>query len=264
MNAIKTLTKEEEYFSMASIVDMCCNDLDISVAHYFQKFLNWGLYGLVQLKMDTANCVKPLVLPVSDVLTCTLPADAIDITFVGVLYGQYVKELGREDSLSKLDRTVANFNPSKRYPPGYLPNGIGSEAYTPFANYSGRALFSVGGGLPHRGHYTIVERGGCKELLLDHVHHDCNEIYIEYIGLGISNCNEDTIVGPYLSEYVRQYIHHQYAKFGKGANKTEAEIVRTGRELWHAEMVVRGRVNQISPIDLKIINRRNYRLTNKI
>lgn len=267
MNAIKTVTQEEEFFSMAAICDQACQDLDLSVNHYFQKFLSWGMWGLVQLKLDTANCVKPILLPVSDVLTATLPADCVDVTKVALVYGQYVKELSKSDDLSRLDRTVANFNPSACLPPSWLPNGTNFSDYggQAFGNYGGRALFSFSGILPQRGHYTIVQRGSAKEILLDANVTDCtNEIYCEYISLGISSCNEDTIVGAVLADYTRCYIHHQFAKFGKGVNKTEAEIVRTGKELWHAEMVVRGRVNPISPTDLMTVNRRNYRLTNKI
>jgi len=267
MNALdQRMSKEDQYFSMAGICDLVCTDLDLSVAHYFQKFLNWGMWGLVQLKMDTANCVKPVILPVTDVLTAILPADCVDVTKVALIHGQYAKELSKSDDLLKLDRTTANFNPSAATPPGWLPNGTTFEGYNmyQFGNHGGRAIFAVGGGLPQRGHYTIVQRGTCKEILLDAGVTDCtNTIYVEYIGLGISTCTEDTIVGPVLSEYVRRYVHHQYAKFKRG-DKSEAEILRTGRELWDAEMIVRGRVHPITPTDLMTINRKNYRLTNKI
>lgn len=266
MNAINTITKEQEYFSMGAICDMCCNDLDLSVNHYFQRFLNWGLWGLVQLKMDAANCIKPVILPVSDVLTVTVPADAIDVTMVALLHGQYIKELSRADNLSKLDRTVANFNPSFRLPPGWLPNGADFQAFGgfQFGDHGGRALFMTGGGLPQRGHYTIVQRDNCKEILLDAGVTDCtNEVYVEYVGIGINACNEDTIVGPYLADYVRLYVHHQFAKYGRGKDKSEAEITRTGRELWNAEMIAKARTKAITPTDLLTISRRNYRLTNK-
>lgn len=267
MNALdQRMSKEDQFFSMASIVDMVCTDNDLSVNHYFQKFLSWGMWGLVQLKMDTANCVKPIILPVTDVLTAVLPPDCVDVSKVAILYGQYCKELSKSDDLTKLDRTTANFNPSKALPPSWLPNGTATMNYNQgnFMSYGGRAMFPVGGGLPQRGHYTIIQRGTCKEILLDvHVTDCSNEIYCEYISLGISTCTEDTIVGPYIAEYVRKYIAHEYAKNKRG-DKSEAEITRTGRELWHAEMVVRGRVNAISPTDLMTINRKNYRLTAKI
>jgi len=266
MNAVSTTTREQEYFSMGSIVDQCLNDLENSNAHYFTKFLSWGMWGLVQLKMDSANCVKPVLLPVSDVLTSVLPADCVDVVKVALVHGQYVKELTKSDDLSKLDRTTANFNPSAALPPSWLPNGTDSNAFGlfQFGNHGGRALFSFGGGLPQRGQYTIIQRETCKEILLDAHVADCTpNIYVEYIGLGINSCNEDTIVGPYLAEYVRSYIHHQYAKFKRG-DKSESEIVRTGKELWDATMVAKGRSNAISPIDIQRSNRAAYRLTAKI
>lgn len=267
MNAIPTITKEQEYFSMASIIDTILNDLDLSIGQHFQRFLNWGMWGLVQLKMDSANCIKPIILPVSDVLTAIVPADAVDVTMVALLHGQYMKELGREDKLNQLDRTVANFNPNHRLPPGWLPVGSDFQAYGgfQFGDHGGRALIMTGGGLPTRGHYTIVQRDTCKEILLDTGVTDCTStIYVEYIGLGINACSEDTIVGPYLADYIRMYVHHQFAKYGKGKDKSEAEIMRTGREMDHARMVAIARTNAISPTDALTIQRRNYRMTNKI
>ncbi len=97
MNAVSTNTREQEYFSMAAICDMVCIDLDVNASHYFQKFLAWGMWGLVQLKMDTANCVKPVILPVSDVLTAVLPADCVDVVKIALMHGQYVKEFVGEE-----------------------------------------------------------------------------------------------------------------------------------------------------------------------
>lgn len=267
MNAIPLPTQEEEYFSIGSITEQVCNDNDLSIPHFFQKFLSWGLWGLVQLKMDSANCVKPILLPVSDVLTATLPPDCVDAPFVGLLYGQYVKELTRSDDLSKLDRTVANFNPSACLPPSWIPNGVAVSNYNQgnFMSYGGRALFPVGGGLPQRGHYTIIKRDTCKEILLDVHATDCtNTLYVEYIGLGIGSCNGDTIVGPYLAEYVRAYEQHEFEKSKRGPEKSEAAIERTGRWLWHTTMEAKGRTNAISPNDLMRSQRAAYRLTAKI
>ncbi len=249
------------YFTIASIVDQACIDLDIPVSHYFNKLLSWATWGLTELKMDTANEVITVKLPISDVCTVTLPSNFVDWVKIGIQRGQYVTTLSVNDQLSKIDRTTEDWNPSEFAPPGWLPNGTDVQSYGyQFFNYGGSSLYSIGGGLPHRGHYQIVRKNGCAELLLDSGL-DATEIYLEYIGLGINACGE-TLVHPYIKEYVRAYIHHQWEKFKAPSQRSEAAIARTGRDLWSQEMTCRGRSNPIDPSTLLTISRKSYRLTN--
>jgi hypothetical protein len=120
----------------------------------------------------------------------------------------------------------------------------------------------MGGGLPHRGHYKIVTRpGGVKEILLD-AGIPAEELYIEYIGLGVNPCGE-TILEPYWGEWLRASLHHDYERFRSPAQRSESAINRTGRELWHQEQVLRGRTNSFDPKTLLMITRKSYRLTPK-
>jgi len=253
---------KDVYFSMMSCVEQCCIDLDIPSAQYANRLLSWGMRSLVELKLDASNEVKTVKLPIDDVCVVQLPSDFVDWSKVGVQCGQYIKTLSVNESLDASPRTLENWNPSERFPPGDLPNGVGFGSYSgwAFGNYGGRALFAFGGGLPHRGHYKITNNNGCQQLLLD-AGIDATEIYLEYIGLGVSICGS-TILHPYYYEYVRASIHYEWARFGKRIDKSEAEIQRLGRDKWHQEMKVRGRINSISPTDLLTVSRRNYRLTN--
>lgn len=261
---MENIDPKNRYFKCASLVDQFCISLDLPTDKYFNKFLSWLLFELTQLKMDAANDVITVKLPISETNTVTLPGDYVDWVKIAIPYGQYVKTLAVNEDLSTEERTLGNPEFSKDYPPGWLPNGTDISSYGGFelSNYGGRALFSVGGGLPSRGHFKIVGRPGNNfELLLD-AGIPAEEIYIEYIGIGLNPCGE-TILSPYLGEWAMAVLNHNYEKYMPPARRSEAAIMRTGRELWHATQKVRGRTNKLTPTDVLAITRRSYRLTNK-
>lgn len=250
---------KDQYFAVMACVEQVCIDLDLPVSHFGNRFLSWALRGLVEVKLDVSNEVKEVRLPISDVCTCQLPGDYVDWCIVGIPFGQYIKTLSYNERLSIIPRTTENWNPSESFPPGWLPDGVGVETYGgfQFSNHGGRALLAFGTGLPHRGHYKIAN----GQIFLD-AGIPASEISLVYIGLGISCCGE-TILHPYYYEYTRQYMHFQWAQWGKRLDRSEAEIQRLGREVWHQEQKVRGRVFQITPTDLLTTARKSYRLTNK-
>jgi len=254
---------KNRFFKVASIVDQVCIDLELPTDKYFNKFLSWALFDIVDLKMDAANDVITVKLPISEVNTVTLPENYVDWVKIGIPSGQYIKTLAVNGDLSSEERTVGNPEFSSDFPPGWLPNGTDITAYGyEFANYGGRSLLSMGGGLPSRGHFKVVGRPGNNyELLLD-AGIPSEEIYIEYIGLGINPCGE-TVLSPYLGQWLRADLHHAYEKFAPASRRSEAAIARTGRELWHQEQKVRGRTNKLTPDDVLSATRKSYRLTNK-
>lgn len=261
---MENIDPKNRYFKVASIVDQVCIDLELPTDKYFNKLLSWALFGLVDLKMDAANDVITVKLPISEVNTVTLPENYVDWVKIGIPWGQYVKTMAVNDDLSTQDRTLGNPEFSKDVTPGWLPNGTDVTNYGGyyFSNYGGRSLFSIGGGLPQQGQFKIVGRPGNNyELLLD-AGIPSEEIYIEYIGLGINPCGE-TVISPYLGEWMRSLLHHNIEKFKPASHRSEAAINRTGRELWHQEQKVRGRTNKITPKDILTISRKSYRLTNK-
>lgn len=261
---MENIDPKNRYFKVASIVDQVCIDLELPTDKYFNKLLSWALFSLVDLKMDAANDVITVKLPISEVNTVTLPENYVDWVKIGIPWGQYVKTMSVNDDLSTQDRTLGDPEFSKDVTPGWLPNGTDLTNYGGyyFSNYGGRSLFSIGGGLPQQGQFKVVGRPGNNyELLLD-AGIPAEEIYIEYIGLGINPCGE-TVISPYLGEWMRSLLHHNIEKFKPASQRSEAAINRTGRELWHQEQKVRGRTNKITPKDILTITRKSYRMTNK-
>lgn len=255
---------QETYFSLASLVDTVCIDLGLPTDKYFNRLLSWACFGYVQLKLD--NDYQPVteIMQVSDVNTVRIPASWVAVTKIGVIYGQYIKVLSVCDSLNAQERLPGQPQFSHSAPPGSLPNGIDVSNYGYgflFSNYGGRTLWGVSGQLPARGFYKLVKRqNGEQELLLD-AGFSGQQIYVEGIMLAINPCGA-TICHPYCADYVRKYLHHQYEKFLPLGQRTEAAIVRTGRELWDSEMVIKGRYS-VDRATLLAITRKHYRLTPK-
>lgn len=262
MDAISAL---QTYNKISSIVDQCCADHDLPVAHYFERFLKWALWEYKELKMDRANDVETIMLPISEALTCDMPPNMVDWVKIGYKDGQYFKTLCVNSQLNKLDRT-----PDSDFvfcPPGNLPNGTDFSSYGgySFANFGGGSFWSVGGGLPTVGHYQVRKKPGgqCYELLLNNNFGCITEIYLEYIGIGINCCGE-TVVDPYLADYVRKSVHFNYESFKRPPERSEAAIMRTGREMEAARVRLSGRVNKITPDDILMISRREFRMTNHV
>lgn len=248
------------YHKLSSIVDMACHRVGISVDHYFQTLLEWGKWELIQLKLDRANEPVTVLLDVNDVNTVTLPPDAIDWTKIGTPYGQYVKTLGINSELSKQDRTLGNPEFSKTASPGWLPNGTAIQNYGgyEFLNYGGRSLFAIGGGLPSEGHFQVKRKPGCIEILLDG-NVGCEQLYVEYIRLGINPCGA-TVLDPYIADYILKAILFTYEE-EKNPTRTEASIARRGREKFFAFTLVSGRTNSIDKDTLLNSTRRYYNLS---
>lgn len=262
---METIIPQETYFAIAAIVDKACADLDLPTDKYFQRLLSFALWGYAQIKMDADYQPITELFNVSPVNTVQLPASCIDIVKIGIPDGQYVRTMSICPELSTQERTPNNPQFSQTFPPGFLPNGTDITSYGglySFSNFGGRALFSVGGNLPSTGNYKIVKRDdGHKEVLLD-AGFNCHKIYIEYISFGI-NPNGCTVCHPYVADFVLKYIHHEYEKFLRPPQRSESAIERTGRDLWHSEIVTKARLSQIDKGTLLTILRRHYRLTNK-
>jgi hypothetical protein len=256
----------QKYFKLASCVDLFLSvDVDLSVSHYFQKYLTVAKAYLVELRTEHAQDVKTELLDVSDVLTVQLPVSTVSVSKVAEPWGQYIRTLAVNDQLSLTDRTLGNPEFIYSGPPDQLPNGTDITNYGgyEFSNYGGRTLFSIGGGLPSKGFYRMKTcEDGCKELYLD-VGVCQPQVYVEYITTGLSPCSE-TFLNPFEFKAVRKALNHHWEKTRKDGGKTEAAIFRTGQELYHAEAVVRASKNSMSPEDVVQITRKYFRLTPKI
>jgi len=256
----QNLDPKNRYFKVGSIVDQVCIDLELPTDKYFNKFLSWALFGIVDLKMDMANDVITVKLPISDVNTVTLPENYVDWVKMGVQDGQYVRTFCVNEDLSTQDRTLGEPEFSRSVAPGWLPSGI--DIGYEFCNYNGASLIAIGGGMPNTGQFKVVGRPGNNyEILLD-AGMAGQDLYVEYIGLGIDPCGE-TILNPMLGQWCRSLIHHNYELFKSPAQRSESAINRTGRELFHQEQKVRGRTNKLDPKTMLMITRKSYRLTPK-
>lgn len=257
----------QKYLKLASICDTFLTiDVDLSVSHYFQKYLTAAKWYLMTLKTAHAQDVKTVLLEISDTLTATAPSDYVNWCVVSENFGQYIRTLGVNGDLSLADRSLGNPEWVYGGPPDQLPNGTDLTAYGGYelANYGGRSLWSVGGGLPAKGFFRIRKcEDGSREFMFDVGVCASSQIYLEYISYGFNACGE-TICNPYEAEAVRKFLNHHFEKTRKDGGKSESAIFRTGQELYHAEAIVRASRSDLDPATLLLTTRKHYRMSNKI
>lgn len=246
-----------DFNKLSAIVDQFLIENDLHDG-FFPKALAWACRGLREIKLDVAQDVRTALLDVTERKTVKLPQDFVDWVKVGVPHGQYVIQIGINDELNGLGRTTTS--PTVRgLASQHLPNGISMESYT-FMNYGGSSILGcfVGGSLPSKGYFKLFDDGNCKELLMDY-DYSPSQVYIEYITDGLDPCG-DTIVSPYLYDYVFKFIEFRYEK-KNNPKATNFSIQEAERDVFWAEKKIRARKNNLDPQTVLNLSRQETRLT---
>lgn len=256
------MSDNSKYSKVGSIVDQFIIDNSLT-SHYYPKALARALWALREFNLDSFQDVKTCLLDVTDRNTAIAPKDLVDWVKAGAKVGQYVVTLSLNENLSKIQRTDADVNGVRALLSQNLPNGLDINSYGGyyFYNYNGASLAGLGGGLPSKGHFNIVQRDTYKEIILDY-DFNCSQLYLEYITDGFDPCGE-TVVNPYLADYILKSIDFKYEE-KDNPNRTEASIYRKGRDLFDAQRKAVGRFNQLDPGTMIAISRAHTRLTPKI
>lgn len=258
--ALDNIDQQNNYYKLSSVVEQCLLDNGLKM-QYFQKFLSWAIWGLRELKLDTAQDVKTELITVSERKTVAIPDGFVDWVKIGIPTGQYVQTLAINDDL-RLDER--GFNPSILTTSfNSKPNGLEATNYGGyyFMNFQGSSFIGVGSGLQSKGHFNIVNHDGCKEILLDYDVY-ATQIYLEYITDGLNYCGE-TILDPYLMDYTLKYIEmKREAKLNP--NKTRASVEAAEEDVYWASRKVRARKNNLDRRTLLMMSRKEARLTPKL
>lgn len=251
----------QNYYKASAIVDQFLIDNDLT-DHYFRKTLSWLLWGLREFKLKGFQEVKTCILNVTDRKTAVLPKSFVDWTKVGVRVGQYCITLGINDQLAEGPRHIGD-NTVKGLLSQHLPNGTDFAPYGGyyFFNFNGVSVFGLGGGLPSKGYFKVVDTGNCKELILDYDYH-YSEIYVEYISDGFDPCGE-TILHPYVCDYGLKYIEAKYEEKMNPA-RSESSIRRKWVDVADARRIAVACFNKIDRQTFLNISRSESRMTTKL
>lgn len=247
-----------DFNKLSAIVDQFLIENDLHDG-FFPKALAWACRGLREIKLDTWQDIKTVLLDVTDRKTAKLPQDFVDYTKIGAPFGQYVLTLGLNEELKTTNRQTTD-QTVRGLLSQHLPNGLNFGNYDGynFFNFNGLSLFGIGGGLPSKGYWKIHDTGECKELLLDY-DYSLSQVYVEYITDGFDPCGE-TIVHPYLYDYVFKFMEFRYEK-KNNPKATENSIDRAERDVFWAEKRIRARRNNLNPQTVINISRAEIRLT---
>lgn len=253
---------KNNYNQVSAIVDQFLIENDLHNG-MFPKCLAWAMRGLREISLDSFQDIKTALLNVTDRKTVLLPEGFVAWTKVAAPRGQYAITLGVNSEMTLLPRTIASKSVSGLLSQ-HQPNGIDFSAYGGglggynFLNFNGSTFFGIGGGLPSKGYFRVLDTGTCKELLMDY-DYSLPQVYLEYITDGFDPCGQ-TVVSPYLYDYLIKYIGHEYEK-KNNPKANESSIFRTGQDVHYAERRIRARNNNLDPKTLLNLTRKETRLT---
>lgn len=251
-----------DYNKVSAIVDHFLIKKGLT-EHYYNWVLAMMLWHLRELKLDSAQEPKTVLLTVTDRKTVILPGDCVDVILVACKIGQYAVTLGVNDKLTLLDRQPNSNDFVNGLLSQNLPNGLNFASYGGYNafNFNGSSVPCFGTGFVAKGSFRIHEVNGIKEILLDY-DYPYTEVYVEYITDGFDPCGE-TIVNAYLADYCLKGAEFSWEE-EKNQSRTEASIYRKGKELNDARKLVRARNNNLDPQTLLNISRQQTRFTAKI
>lgn len=252
---------KNRYYRLASVVDDFLSENDLHNG-FFQKALKWGQKAVRDIRLDIFQEPKTELLTVTERKTVVLPGGFVDWTKVGIKRGQYIFTLALNDELATNDRSVSD-STMNGILSQHMPNGTDFGQYGGyyFNNFNGSNFLAVGGGLPSKGYFKVVDHGECKEMYLDY-DYPYTQVYLEYINDGIDPC-EETIIHPYEYDYVFAYMEARYEKKNnpKATNFTKDEA---DKDLYFAGLKLRGRYNNLDPKTLITMSRAESRMTTKL
>lgn len=236
--------------------------------HFYLKFLNYGINCLREINMDIMRNVITTKIPLTSYKAAKIPCDFLDWTEIGVEVGQYVRALPQKQNLNPLKNYDSSGMPIP-YPSieTLFPDGVESglypyyylNGYLNMVNQYGEnkgGVFGYGGGTYPLSFQYMKDRG---EIQLD-VNFPCDHIVLKYISDGFDKCGCDTLVNPYAYDTIKNYIIWQY--------HLNTKTLMKAAPLWEQQFdnalrILRGRMNPITPQDILMILRKNYKATIK-
>jgi len=251
------------FYQVSNIVNEWLTDNDLGT-QWYPKMLSFCLKGLRQMSLHHWQEPISVLLIVDGRRSAILPENFVRWSKVGLKVGQYLKTLAVNGEMHKLVRSDTE-DTVESLPLYNMPNGIDFNNYSGynFFNYNGATLFGVGGGLPSKGHFQVVQRGDTTwEMTFDYDVREGSEIIMEYISDGFSPTGQ-SVVNAICHDYLIKTMDFKYEE-KYNPSRTEASIYRMGVNLHDATTLVRASKNNLSPETMIMLGRRSARLTPKI
>jgi hypothetical protein len=226
--------------------------------HWYLQFLKYAADGLREETFDSLKIIKTSRIDIDpNTFTAPIPCDYVDWVKVGVENGQFIVPLAEQKGINRLSKYDSEGQRTLFGNPGGGENALWSDYTTVCFNDAGEFLgrqFGLGGSnlantfkeLPERGEFQLHE-----QLVATN-----DQIVLEYISDGTCPDNA-TQITPYAQKCLEAYIDWQYKKHSRSYGLGDEQVAE--REFYNQRRKLRGRLNKISPSDLKRILNKNYR-----
>lgn len=228
--------------------------------HYYVPFLLHAREGAENNHFDVIGELKYVVLAVNDGYMADLPADCVEVVYVGLENGDKVKPIGYKNTLNKkLNQSLGVDVPFDEAEDSnwWLGSLEGSFAlqnyYTTEGEFRGR-LF--GQGAQYSDAYTILRGEG--KIRLDQKS-DITNLHVAYVALP-EKVNNQSLVHPYSAQAVSDYIIWQWAIFNPS---NRFDPVQKERLFNNSRRKLTARGNKMTATELKRILRKGFVLSPK-
>jgi len=229
--------------------------------HWHAQFLKYVCDGIRELSFDTLKVVNSTVLSVNkNGMYCTLPADYVDYTLIGVPKGQFIQPMTQRNSISRLP----NYNTTGQI----IDYGTVTESVEPFwvgfwmyqtiddlGENVGR-LYGWNSGYTSNSYKVIKERGVIQ--LDERFCGGC--VALEYISNGQS-ANSATQVDPQAQACLEAYADFKWELHQLKGNPTMIQIKT--REFARNWRLLRARLADYTLEDIRNAAHRSYKLSIK-
>jgi hypothetical protein len=228
--------------------------------HYYAEGLYSASAALRELSFDTLQIVNTRSLPLNAQNAVDFPADFVDDVMVGIPVGDRMQPVPKLNSLNPLrvaneSGTYGNYTETTTNENGSgissLPYAIWYWNFNEYGEPTGR-FFGVGGGSKLNGYKVVWER---RQIQFTDVFSN-RTIVLMYISDGQS-LDAATQIDTMAFAAIQAYIAW------KRSPNRNADFSPEGQHFYNQRRLLRARKNDLTPIDIKEILRKNVRASIK-
>lgn len=260
------------YTPIASVVHSTLLGLNLPI-HYYVQLLNYALDCLHELMMDSSGYMparKSVKLTVNEFSELQLPDDFIDLIRIGPPAGQWVQRMYQSQMLNRLaneagdelilvdyftsglmdnlDRLLVIILQAQVAYSDNLAGGYSDKCFLASLSCRG-GHFGVGSLGETHGVQVIPERG---IIQLSGAYKAGQSIIVDYLGFDVAGWH--TMVSPYATKAIKEYIIWRYKEWSRQYSRFEVDQAR--RQFYADLRIYRGRINRLDkPTILKLLRK---------
>ena len=214
--------------------------------HYYIQFLHYALKCVQELHFDSLKNVKSVELILATDNTVTLPTDFVDWCKIGFATDQYITMLGQNGDFSRQAQPTTSSDEAQAF---------FYNVTNQYGEHKGQ-VFGLGNDNPIS--FKVIPE---RDVIQLDKRFTKDSIILEYITDGTSS-STSTLVHPYASQVIEDYIFWKYKANSRLYNRFDAKIARD--EYYDQLRRLRARMNPLTVTDIVRSLRSGFKMSIKI